>query len=139
MSEYPLLFLAADKLKTATGKKLEDITLEAIQSGHVQMEDLRVSAEALEMQAAIAAEANRPQLAENLRRAAELVAVPEAKILEIYQALRPGRATPEDLERLATEQLSSYLHLRGIRSHRHADLAGSATFAARRGGLPAVL
>ncbi len=108
MSDYPLLFRAADKLKTATGKKLEDITLEAIGSGDVTMEDLRVSAEALEMQAAIASEANRPQLAENLRRAAELVAVPETKILEIYQALRPGRATPEDLNRLATELETEY-------------------------------
>jgi propanediol dehydratase small subunit len=108
MSEYPLLFRAADKLKTATGKKLEDITLEAIGSGDVTMEDLRVSAEALEMQAAIAAEANRPQLAENLRRAAELVDVPEPNILEIYQALRPGRATAADLERLATELETEY-------------------------------
>ncbi len=108
MSEYPLLFRAADQLKTATDKKLEEITLEAIVAGDVTMEDLRVSAEALEMQAAIAEKASRPQLGENLRRAAELVAVPEAKILEIYQALRPGRATPEDLERLAAELETVY-------------------------------
>ena len=53
--------------------------------------------EALELQAQVAEAAARPQLAENLRRAAELVAVPEETILEIYRALRPGRAGRESL------------------------------------------
>ncbi len=37
------------------------------------------------------------QLAANLRRAAELVAVPNDKLLEIYEALRPGRSTHDEL------------------------------------------
>ena len=69
-------------------------------------EDLRVTSEALEMQAQVAEAAGRTQLAGNLRRAAELVGIPEEQILEIYRALRPGRgdrevffALADDLER----------------------------------------
>jgi propanediol dehydratase small subunit len=69
----------------------------------VGMEDLRVTSEALEMQAQVAEAAGRPQLAENLRRAAELVNVPEERILEIYNALRPGRADPRALFALADD------------------------------------
>jgi propanediol dehydratase small subunit len=103
MSEYPLIEKAADTLRTPTGKKLDEITLEAMATGDVTIDDLRVSAEALELQAGFAEKANRPQLAENLRRAAELVDVPEERILEIYRALRPGGATRESLLELAGE------------------------------------
>ena len=79
----------------------QDITLEAVLAGKVGMEDLRVTSEALEMQAQVAEAVGRPQLAENLRRAAELVNVPEERILEIYNALRPGRTDPRALFELA--------------------------------------
>jgi propanediol dehydratase small subunit len=102
-SDYPLSVMAADRLKTATGRMFEEVTLEAVLDGSVTIDDLRVSAEALELQAQIAEKANRPQLAANLRRAAELVNVPDQKVLEIYNALRPGRATPEQLTALADE------------------------------------
>jgi propanediol dehydratase small subunit len=72
------------------------------------MEDLRVTAEALELQAQVAEAANRPQLAENLRRAAELVGVPEDTILEIYRALRPGRADKQELLALADRLVATY-------------------------------
>ena len=72
------------------------------------MEDLRVTAEALELQAQVADAAKRPQLAENLRRAAELVSVPEDTILEIYRALRPGRANRDELLALADRILTCY-------------------------------
>ena len=103
MSEYPLSENAADRLHTATGRRLNEITLEGVLDGSVTMNDLRVSADALERQAEIADQANRPQLAENFRRAAELVAVPEEKVLRIYDALRPGRTTSDELLRLADE------------------------------------
>ena len=108
MSDYPLMFRASETLRTATGKPFEEITLEAVVAGEITMDDLRIGADALEMQAAIAEESSRPQLAENLRRAAELVSVPEDKILAIYQALRPGRATSETLAELATEREKMY-------------------------------
>ncbi len=108
MSDYPLIENARDRLRTPTGKHLDEITLDAVLAGEVTIQDLRVSAEALEMQAGIAAAADRPQLAENLRRAAELVNCPEEKILEIYNALRPGRVTREELLGLAQELEGNY-------------------------------
>jgi propanediol dehydratase small subunit len=72
------------------------------------MDDLRVTAEALELQAQVAEAAGRCQLAENLRRAAELVSVPEDRILEIYDALRPGRRSRESLLALADQVERDY-------------------------------
>jgi len=103
LPEYPLIEESPEELRTPTGRRLDEITLEAVVEGAVSMEDLRVSAGALELQAQIAAEASRPRLAGNLRRAAELVDVPEEKILEVYNALRPGRVAREKLLALADE------------------------------------
>ena len=108
MPEYPLIETATERLRTPAGRRLGEVTIEAVLAGEVTMEDLRITPEALEMQAEIAEGASRPQLAENLRRAAELVAVPEEKILEIYTALRPGRATRERLLELAGELEERY-------------------------------
>ena len=44
-----------------------------------------------------------PQLAENFRRAAELTRLPDAKVLQIYDALRPGRSTPARLREIADD------------------------------------
>jgi propanediol dehydratase small subunit len=98
---YPLVENIPEKLKTPSGLALGDVTLEAVVSGRIGMDDLRVTAEALELQAQVAEAAGRPQLAENLRRAAELTAVPERRILEIYDALRPGRCSRATLLALA--------------------------------------
>lgn len=108
MPEYPLSEKMSGRLRTPTGLRSEDVTLKAVLEGRVKMEDLRVTAEALELQAQVAEEARRPQLAENLRRAAELVSVPEEKILEIYNALRPGRCSRDGLFRLADEIEARY-------------------------------
>ncbi len=108
MPDYPLSEKMPECVKTPSGLALGDITLDAALEGRVAMEDLRVTAEALEMQAQIAEAANRPQLAANFRRAAELVEVPEDRILEIYNALRPGRATQEQLLALASELETRY-------------------------------
>jgi len=100
-ADYPLSEKHADRLSTPSGIPFREITLEALMEGKVRMEHLRISAEALEMQARIAEAAGRPQLAENLRRAAELVGIPDEEILQIYESLRPGRASREDLLRRA--------------------------------------
>jgi propanediol dehydratase small subunit len=118
--EYPLSEKSPELLRTPSGKRFDEITLDAVMSGAVGMEDLRVTAEALELQAQVAESANRPQLAENLRRAAELVDVPEATILEIYRALRPGRADKQALLALAERLVTSY------RAHRCAALVREA-------------
>jgi propanediol dehydratase small subunit len=103
MPDYPLAEKVPERLKTPSGLAFQDITLEAVLAGEVEMRDLRVTSEALELQAQVADEAGRPQLAENLRRAAELVDVPEERILEIYKALRPGRGSRQALFELADD------------------------------------
>jgi propanediol dehydratase small subunit len=100
---YPLAENYRHRLRTPSGIPFDDITLEAVLDGRIQMDELRVTAEALELQAKVAEACARPQLAENFRRAAELVDVPQEKILEIYRALRPGRATKAGLLELAQE------------------------------------
>ncbi len=64
-------------------------------------EDVRATPKTLRMQADIAEAVNRHQLAESLRRAAELTRVPDDVILAIYSALRPGRSTAAALEEWA--------------------------------------
>jgi propanediol dehydratase small subunit len=108
LPDYPLSEKSPELLRTPSGVRFADITLDAVMAGAIGMEDLRVTAEALEMQAQVADAANRPQLAENLRRAAELVAVPEETILEIYRALRPGRADRQSLHALADRLTAEY-------------------------------
>jgi propanediol dehydratase small subunit len=103
MPDYPLAERMPEFIEA-----LQGITLEAALEGRVSMQDLRVTAEALELQAQVAEAARRPQLAENLRRAAELVHVPEERILEIYNALRPGRASQAELLELADELERQY-------------------------------
>jgi len=49
----------------------------------------------------VAEQHGNPQLAENLRRAAELTRLPDDEVLAIYEALRPGRSTPARLTELA--------------------------------------
>ncbi len=106
--DYPLSEKRPDRLRTPTGLAWKDIDLQSVLDGAIQMRDLRITPEALELQAQIAESADRHQLAENLRRAAELVTIPEAKILEVYRALRPGRSNRSDLESLAAELESEY-------------------------------
>jgi propanediol dehydratase small subunit len=99
--DYPLSEKQPERLRTPSGQPFQEVTLEAVLEGKVTMSDLRVTAEALELQARLAAGADRPQLAENFRRAAELADIPEEKIMLVYSALRPGRASQAELESLA--------------------------------------
>jgi propanediol dehydratase small subunit len=108
MPDYPLAEKSPEILRTPSGLPFAEITMEAVLAGRVHMEDLRVTSEALELQAQVADNAGRPQLAENLRRAAELVYVPEEHILKIYNALRPGRGSRADLLALADELEETY-------------------------------
>jgi propanediol dehydratase small subunit len=59
-------------------------------------------------QAEIAAASGFGQLAANLRRAAELTAVPNAELLRMYETLRPGRATYAEMTALADRLAGEY-------------------------------
>ena len=106
--DYPLSIKRADLVKSATGKKLEDITIENVMSGKIGAEDCRLAPETLEMQAQIAESVGRHSFARNLRRAAELIAVPDTRVLEIYNALRPYRSTKVELLAIADELENKY-------------------------------
>lgn len=107
-ADYPLAEKSADKLRTPTGKRFGDVTLEAVLDGSVGAQDVRITAETLEMQAQVAESIGRKNLAANFRRAAELIAVPDQRILEIYNALRPYHSSKQELLAIAEELESRY-------------------------------
>jgi len=92
VADYPLSEKRADLIRTRTGKPLEAITVAALKSGAATMDDLRITQDALLMQAEIAEAAGRPRLGANFQRAAEMVDVPQEFLLQAYELLRPGRA-----------------------------------------------
>lgn len=107
-SRYPLGQHEKERIITATGRPLADLTLENIRAGTIGAADFAIHPDTLRAQAEIAEEAGFGQLAANLRRAAELVAVPNEKVLAIYEALRPYRVTYEQLLALADELERDY-------------------------------
>lgn len=106
--DYPLAEKRPELVRTATGKSLADITLDAVVSGAVKAEEIRITPTTLEYQAQIAESISRPQLANNMRRAGELTNVPDARMLEIYNALRPNRSTKAELQAIADELENQY-------------------------------
>jgi propanediol dehydratase small subunit len=99
---------AAYEIKTADGRPLSEITLEAAAAGHLSARDLLINPKTLNSQARIARKAGYTQLASNLGRAAELTAVPGEELLRIYEMLRPGRASHDELLALACKLDDQY-------------------------------
>jgi propanediol dehydratase small subunit len=99
--DYPLSEHASGELQAASGRSFETITLDAAGAGELSIADLQIRAETLRAQAEVARAAGYAQLAENLNRAAELTAVPNAEVLRMYDLLRPGRASLIELTQLA--------------------------------------
>ena len=106
--DYPLTSKRPDLVKTLTGKGFQDITLENLVSGKIDAREIRIGPETLELQAQIAEKHGGSQLALNFRRAAELTRIPDEEVLKIYNALRPGRSTKEDLLIMAKELEKKY-------------------------------
>ncbi len=83
--------------RARSGPEADAISLAALRAGDLAAQDIRIHPETLEHQAAVAEDHGNPQLAENFRRAAELVDLTDEEVLEIYEALRPGRSSYHDL------------------------------------------
>jgi propanediol dehydratase small subunit len=98
--DYPLGTSRPDLVRTPGGIPLEEL---ALHDPRITAEELRATPETLRLQAEIARGVGRTQLADNLRRAAELAPLPDETILAIYTALRPGRSTAAELEGWATQ------------------------------------
>lgn len=107
-SSYPLGEKMPEKIKAATGKKLADFSFAKVKSGELTADDFRIAPETLEMQAQVAESVGRDTLARNMRRAAELIKVPDAELLEVYNALRPYRSTKAELYGIAQGLESTY-------------------------------
>ena len=90
-TNYPLSETQRETLRGPRGKALNDITLDAVMEGNVEIEDLRITRAALLAQAKIARASGRSTLARNFERGAELIDVPQEVIMQTYEMLRPGR------------------------------------------------
>lgn len=84
-----------------SGRDSDELTLDRLARDELGADDVRIHPETLEHQAQVAEQHANPQLAANLRRAAELALVPEAEVMAIYEALRPHRSSAEELAALA--------------------------------------
>lgn len=109
MVKYPLSHnMSPEDIKSKTGKSLSQINIKNILNGEVSSEDIKISKETLMLQGEIAEKAGRPQLKQNFVRAAELINIPDKLLLEIYDKLRPNRATKEELVSIANELVEKY-------------------------------
>jgi propanediol dehydratase small subunit len=106
--KYPLYEHAREKLKLPSGRPLTDLSLDSLQAEKIESEDLGIHEVTLRNQSQIAEKEGFSQVAENLLRAAELTRIPDHKLLDIYDALRPGRCSRTELEELASEVEETY-------------------------------
>lgn len=89
--------------RARSGRSADTISLDAVRSGEISLDDVRIHPETLLHQAEVARTHGNPQLAANLERAAELAMIDDARVMEIYDALRPRRSTADELEAIALE------------------------------------
>ncbi|MBI4551321.1 MAG: diol dehydratase small subunit [Candidatus Latescibacteria bacterium] len=106
--DYPLAEKHPDWVRAPSGLSFQEITLEKVLAGEVGVDDLRITAETLRRQADIAEASGYAALAANLRRAAELTTVPNERLLAVYNALRPHRATRQEVDTLCDELETLY-------------------------------
>lgn len=110
-SNYPMMEHAAGTIRTSNGRRLTEINMDNVESGVLSADDIQIDAQTLLEQAETARRAGLLQLAANLDRAAELTAVPNETLLEMYEMLRPGRSKFEQLMALAAtleEQFNAF-------------------------------
>jgi len=106
--DYPVGERRPDFVTTASGRPLDEVTVDAVIAGEVTADELRISPDALHRQALVAAASGRPALVANFERAAELTGIPDDRLLEIYEALRPRRSTGAQLEAIAVDFETRY-------------------------------
>ena len=105
---YPLGEFERDSIRSKSGKKLDDITLQEVLNGNITAEDIKISKDTLVKQGQVCIEDDNPVMADSMKRAAELVDVPDEVILSMYNKLRPNRATKMELVMMAQELLEKY-------------------------------
>ena len=104
----PLGELEREQIRSKTGKKLTEITLDEVMKGHISSDDIKISKEMLKAQGQVAKETGNDPMEKNFERAAELVDVPDDVILKLYDKLRPYRSTKLELVQMAQELIEKY-------------------------------
>ena len=105
---YPLGKYEKDFIQSKTGKKPEEITLEAVLRGQISSDDIKISKETLRAQGQVAKDNGNGPMEKNFERAAELTEVPDDVILKMYDKLRPNRSTKLELVMMAQELIEKY-------------------------------
>ncbi len=100
---YPLGEHHRSEVRAQSGRAADELTVEGIRDGRITAADAAVDPETLRRQADFAAAGGNPQLAQNLRRGAELATFADDDVLRFYDALRPGRSSASELEAIAAE------------------------------------
>ncbi len=98
----------ADIRRAESRMEIENITLANVRLGKISANDLTIRRSTLMNQARRADAEGYPQLARNFRRAAELTAVPNDVLLEVYEKLRPCRATYYELLAMSQDLAARY-------------------------------
>ena len=106
--DFPLAEKRPELVKSMKGLNLNEITLEKVVAGELSFDDVKIRPETLEYQAQIAESAGRPRIAANLRRAAEMTRIPDERLLQMYDSLRPYRCTKAELLAIAEELESQH-------------------------------
>lgn len=117
---YPMMEHADGAVRAINGRPLIEITMENVESGLLAAEDIQIDNQTLLGQAKIARQAGLLQLAANLTRAAELTAVPNETLLEMYEMLRPGRSSFKEIIALASALEAQFNALENARLVREA-------------------
>lgn len=100
---YPLGANNRADVRSQTGRTADELTVADIRAGIVTAADAAVDPDTLRRQADFAEQGGNPQLADNLRRGAELALFSDDDVLRFYDALRPGRSSVAELESIAVE------------------------------------
>lgn len=106
--DFPLAEKRPELVKSLSGLSLADITLDKVKAREISFDDVKIRPETLEYQAQIAEGSGRPHIAGNMRRAAEMTRIPDQRLLEMYDSLRPYRRTKAELLEMAAELESKY-------------------------------
>ena len=107
--KYPLGQHHRDEIAGKSGRTLATVRLDDVSAGQIAPDDVTINAETLTLQAGFARDAGYAEVAENLTRAAEMTRIPNTEILEIYEALRPGRSTYYQLLSLSQRVASEFM------------------------------
>lgn len=106
--DYPLYSKHPELVHSPSGKALNDITLDNVLNDDIKANDLRITPDTLRMQGEVANDAGRDAVQRNFQRASELTSIPDDRLLEMYNALRPYRSTKAELLAISAELKDKY-------------------------------